>query len=83
MPHQLAALLQRTSPSLREGDLDYCFDEIYGDPYGADSEENPCLLEREDGSVERRGWKEAGVTAAMTMRFAEIHHMAALCCGET
>ena len=77
VPHQLAALLQRTSPGLREGDLDHCFDEIYGGLYGADSEENPYLLERDDGSVERRCWRTAGVTAAMIIRFAEIHYMAA------
>ena len=83
VPHQLAALLKRTSPGLWEDDLDYCFDEIYGELYGTDSEENPCLLEQEDGTVERHGWKEAGVTAAMIMRFAEMHQWQRACYGET
>ena len=47
VPHQLAALLQRTSPGLREGDLDPHFDEIYTELYGNNSEENPYLVERE------------------------------------
>ena len=78
VPYQLAAMLQRASPGLRAGDLDSHFDEIYQQLYGRDDlEENPDLLELEDGTVERRGWKEAGVTAAMVLCFAESYNIAA------
>ena len=73
VPYQLAAMLQRTSPGLRASDLDSHFDEIYQQLYGHDDlQENTYLLELEDGTVERRGWKDAGVTAAMVPRFAEL-----------
>ncbi len=62
VPHQLAALLQRTAPGLREDDLDYSFDEICSELYGM---ENAHLQGREEGPVERRGWKEAGIAAGM------------------
>ena len=39
------------------------------------AENNPCDLEVEDGSIERRGWREAGITTAMTMKFAEGHRL--------
>ena len=71
-------MLQRTSPGLRASDLDSHFGEIYQQVYGHDDfEDNPYLLELEDGTVERRGWKEAGVTAAMALRFAEFYNIAA------
>ena len=34
------------------------------------------MLELEDGSVERRGWRQAGVTATMVLRFAELYSIA-------
>ena len=43
----------------------------------SDFEANTYLLELEDGTVERRGWKEAGVTVAMVLRFADMYNIAA------
>ncbi len=37
--------------------------------------DNPYELEAEDGSIERRGWKEAGITTAMIMKFVAGHHL--------
>ena len=53
------------------------FDRCYEELYEADSEDNPYIMESEDGSVVRRGWREAGVTPAMVVRFAQTHSLAA------
>ena len=62
--HQLAAVLEKQL-NLQESDLDWLFDEIFNELHHPGVTDNPYELETEDGSIERRGWREAGITTAM------------------
>jgi hypothetical protein len=54
----------------KEENLERDMDQIYEELYGTDHEENPYVVEAEDGSIERQGWREAGITCAMVHAFA-------------
>jgi len=73
--HQMVAVMQE-SLSLRESDLETYFDVIFEELYPAGSEDNPYEIEQEDGTFERRGWHEAGVTCAMIEAFGREHSLA-------
>ena len=63
--------VQRQMEALtREQDLEKDFDEIYAELYGEDHDDNPYLIETEDGSVLRYDWRDAGITCAMVHTFA-------------
>ena len=47
----------------REEDLEKDFDEIYAELYGEDHDDNPYLIETEDGSALRYDWRDAGIHA--------------------
>ena len=74
VPHQLEAVLERTL-GLKAGNMDWLFDEIAEELYPPGSEDNPFDLEHEDGSIERRTWRQCGITVAMIVKFAEVHFM--------
>ncbi len=61
---------------LREHDLNRHFDLINEELYPPGSEDNPYEIELEDGSTQRRGWREAGVTCTAILAFAELHRLA-------
>ena len=70
--HQLAALCKKIL-KMEEKDVEYLFDAIYHDLYPPGAEDNPYEIEVEDGSVERRSWREAGITVAMVQAFCNVH----------
>ena len=67
-------VLERTL-GLKASNMDWLFDEIAEDFYPPGSEDNPFDLENEDGSIERRTWRQCGITVAMIVKFAEVHFM--------
>jgi hypothetical protein len=48
--------------------MDWLFDAIFNDLHPPGAENNPYDLEVEDVSIERPGWREAGIAIAVTMR---------------
>ena len=74
VPHQLEAVLERTL-GLKASNMDWLFDEISDELYPPNSEHHPFDLERGDGSIERRTWRQCGITVAMIQKFAEVHTM--------
>ena len=70
VPHQLATLLKHTL-DMTETDIDERFDKIHREMYTPGAEENPYEIETEDGTVECHTWRQAGVTTAMILAFAE------------
>ena len=50
-------------------DLGQDFDQIIAELYGHHHEDNPYLIQTENGLV-GYGWQEAGITCAMVHRFA-------------
>ena len=58
--HQLAVLCKKFLKT-EEKDVEYLFDTIYHDMYPPGAKDNPYDIEVEDGSVERRSWREAGL----------------------
>ena len=65
VPHQLRALLARRG--LTEGSIEEHLDTSYRQLYKPHDPENPYAQECEDGTVEMRNWREAGVTCAMLL----------------
>jgi hypothetical protein len=55
--------------------MDWLFDEICDKLYSPGAENNQYELEAEDGSMERKGWREAGIATAMVMKFADCHRL--------
>ena len=53
--------------------MDWVFDAIEAEIYPPGSEDNPFEMELEDGSIERRSWRQCGITVAMIQRFAAEH----------
>ena len=53
--------------------MEYLFDCIYHELYPPGTKDNPYEIEVEDGSVERRSWREAGITVAMVQAFCNVH----------
>lgn len=54
----------------KEQNVEKDLDIIYRELYGGDHDENPYLIETEDGATIRYDWREAGVTCAMIQSFA-------------
>jgi hypothetical protein len=54
----------------KEENLERDMDQIFQELYGMDHEENPYVVETEDGSIETQGWRDAGITCAMVHAFA-------------
>ena len=55
--------------------MDWLFDEIFNELYPPGVGDCPYEIETEDGSIERRGWREAGITTAIIVKFAECHRL--------
>ncbi len=54
----------------KEQNLERDMDDIYQELCGKEHDDNPYLVEAENGSIERQGWREAGITCAMVHAFA-------------
>jgi hypothetical protein len=74
VPHQIAAATKKTL-KLEAGNIDFLFDEIFEDLYPGGSVDNPYEIETETSEIERRTWREAGVTLAMIKRFCVGHQI--------
>lgn len=55
--------------------LERDMDDIFQELYGKDHDDNPYVIETEDGAIERQGWREAGITCAMVHAFAVRHSL--------
>ncbi len=74
VPPQLATVLQRQL-NLQESDMDCLFDQVFDELYYPGAVDSSYAIETEDGSIERRTWREAGITTAMIMEFGESHRL--------
>ena len=63
--------VQRQMETLtKEQNLEKDFDDIYEELYGQNHDDNPYVIETEDGTTERYNWRDAGITCAMVHAFA-------------
>ena len=58
----------------QEQNLEKDFDEIFAQLYGEEHENNPYLIEAEDGTI-AYGWRDAGITCAMVHAFAVCYNV--------
>ena len=60
-----SAAVTRKSLRMDEAEIEGVFDGVFEDLYPPGCANRPYEIETQDGGIEKRGWRESGVTIAM------------------